>query len=215
MRLNSLFNSSAINMRTVVPVFNNDGEPVNPNPVIAANPNVLHEGVVVIKTDNGPVRINASDYDKDKHTLHEADDTFDEHGVRKGPLPAPAPQPVAGQTLHAIPDNANHEPEAPFTMDDAALNNRVSAINFGSMQSGKKFIVVDATDNGKPVDFMPNYIAPGGYKSNKEAWEAIFKVRERAATANLTVEESGYKAPDDKAVADTADTGNASEQPAA
>lgn len=130
--------------------------------------------VVVIKTENGPVRIDKSSYDEKEHVLHVADEHHDEHGVRRdavqsnlNPSPTtPAAAPVAGTSPGPVAPIAPADPAAP-------------AKQYGVLQNKNRFFVVDAANGGAMVTDVAG-IDPKGYASNKEAWDALFLVQSAA-----------------------------------
>lgn len=99
---------------------------------------------VTIKTDNGPVRINASDFDPDTMELD-------------GDEPVAPVEPITGDAAPVEP-LASDEPFTPLAPD----------LKFVS-KKGKKFIVVGADTN--PI--VGDGIEAGGYDTEQAAWDAI------------------------------------------
>lgn len=129
---------------------------------------------VTIKTANGPVRINKSDYNEDEHTLFEKETkTHNEDGTAKNPEPGPS-----GVTA--------------LSAEETELRNAIAELHLGVVQEGVKFFVVNQEADGSVVGKLnvnskgkPNPenkwefpgIDPKGYETNKEAWEATFKLK--------------------------------------
>lgn len=124
--------------------------------------------VVTIETDNGPVRINESDYDPDTMTLAGADDA---KGTDATPVPETTPSAAPATTTNdsaalkeaAIAAGAAIAP--PIAHDPAPSQRLVSKI-------GSKHFVVN--EKGEKLD-EPG-IDPKGYKTDAEAWSAIMAV---------------------------------------
>lgn len=116
---------------------------------------------VTIKTDNGPVRINHSDYDPKEHKLHEDSEPAT-------PLP-----PNAG-LMQQPPSEGEPKSVAmkPPTVAEGA-NERIANGKFGVMQDGGKFYVVDINANNARVTDIKG-INKNGYAENKPAWDALF-----------------------------------------
>lgn len=144
--------------------------------------------VVVIETDNGPVRINECDYDPEKHTLATGE---------TAPAPAPASPPTADQSENAPVAPAPDTDGAPPTADQSENTQQVAppppppAAPAAPAQDGDstppppppapvvrsvkkegrgataKFYVVD--DKGEKVAGF----ADKGYAAEAEAWDAI------------------------------------------
>lgn len=136
--------------------------------------------VKVIKTENGPVRIDASDYDEKRHELHVADEHHDADGVARGnaePIVAPAKTGRAAKTVPPIVspiDGTTTEPGAPGRNYDV----------FGVLQNKNKFFIVDGT-TGKVVDDVDG-IDPKGYAENKLAWDVLIAIKAAAAVKPAT-----------------------------
>lgn len=133
---------------------------------------------VVIKSDNGPVRINKSDYNEKEHTLHEADRTHDADGVeRTNPDkvdPNNPPQAIQGA-------NKARQPKTAKTDDDnaaAAKDQRIIDADLAVIDDDKRFYVIDKKNNNQHVEI--DGIDAKGYKTNKEAWEVLLRVRKEA-----------------------------------
>lgn len=137
--------------------------------------NAMEVPTVAIKTDNGPVRINMTDYDPKTHELHKADDTHDDQGILRKPLAAPAPDAPADGSAPAAPS----EPVVELTAEQIALNDRINSAKLGVIQQGSKFYIVDSNEPTAPIMDIPG-INPKGYKSNKDAWDALFAVQATA-----------------------------------
>lgn len=124
------------------------------------------DGVTVIKTENGPVRINTTDYDATKHELHVADDTHDADGVaylQRGLEPEP--------TKTVPPIVSPIDPGAPET--DTAPGRNMD--KFGVLQNKNKFFIVDGS-TGKVVDDVEG-IDPKGYPDNGAAWAVLLAIK--------------------------------------
>lgn len=125
------------------------------------------EAVTVIKTENGPVRIPASQFNAAEHTLHVADEHHDEHGVSRndqGNNSAPqASAPVDGA------------PVAPIATDATA-----PAKQYGVLQNRGRFYIVDPLNNGAPVTDV-TAVDPKGYPSNAEAWAVLVSLQTPSA----------------------------------
>jgi len=132
-------------------------------------------GVVVIKTANGPVRIDAPDYDETKHELHVADEHHDADGVARskpvaltGTIEATPSEVAAIARIMAPPTNA-----APARNFDA----------FGVLQNKKKFFIVDGANGGKVVDDVEG-VNPQGYDTNTDAWNVLLALKAKPAADN-------------------------------
>lgn len=135
--------------------------------------NAMDVPTVAIKTDNGPVRINMTDYDPKVHELHKGDDTHDDQGVLRKP---PAPEVPANETA---PGASPSPPAVDLTPEQIALNERINNAKLGVIQQGAKFYVVDSNEPTAPITDIPG-ITSKGYKSNKDAWDALFAVQASA-----------------------------------
>jgi len=136
---------------------------------------------VTIQTDEGPVRINASDYDAKKHKLAKEDKeelpvTTPTTFVAPEKVETPASAPVMreeGVTRHEgahaenpTPNNGNRPvaleaPQAPASGEAGSVDRRV-------MKIGRKFFVVNA--EGAKVE--AEGIDADGYSSEQDAWTA-------------------------------------------
>lgn len=139
--------------------------------IITAIPSVFAtsdvEPVVVVRTENGPVRIPKSQFNEKQHELHVADEHHDEHGVARSNNPAPAVAPAAAVTT-ALP--------IPGTVADAAGNGAGTAPQpqqIGVLQNKGKFFIVNS--DGLPV--VNDMVDPKGYPSNAEAWAIVVKLQ--------------------------------------
>jgi hypothetical protein len=130
--------------------------------------------VKVIKSENGPVRINASDFIEGEHELHVADEQYDEQGVLRAaaePEFTPPRRNVKATTTITT-DTGNNGAEAGPNYD-----------KFGVMQKKNKFYIVDGANGGKPVDDVEG-IDPDGYASNQDAWNVLLSIKSNSATDN-------------------------------
>lgn len=151
--------------------------------------------VKVIATENGPLRISASDFDPKVHTLHEANETHDEDGVlREVPIEMPtkkgrraaAVQPVVAPVVPPIEPPADAGTAGTDTPPVANVPpaDSVSAASVfkdaGVLQNGKKFMIVDGAM--KPIVFAG--IDPNGYDDNASAWGVLIPLK--TAANNVT-----------------------------
>lgn len=138
--------------------------------------------VVVIVTDNGPVRINKSDYDPKQHTLHQANETHDANGVLIN-------QPKSASEFPTIAEGmAISSPVVPRELTE--MDRRIIAANLGVMQDNKRFYIIEGNEKVTNIDG----IDPNGYKTNKLAWEALLAVKNRATEAEKAANEAAEKA---------------------
>jgi hypothetical protein len=129
--------------------------------------------VKVIKSENGPLRINASDFKEGEHELHVADEQYDEHGVlRAAAEPEFTPPRRNVKATTTTETGSNNGTEAGRTYD-----------TFGVMQKKNKFFIVDGANGGKLVDDVEG-IDPEGYASNQDAWNVLLTVKSKSATDN-------------------------------
>lgn len=135
---------------------------------------------VTIKTPNGPVDINATDYNPKVHKLHEKETkTHNADGTAK------------------VPDEGGNAMSA----EDAALRKRIAETTLGVSQEGVKFFVcvtapdgsvirhVNMTEDGKPMKKNEQEF-PGvenkGYDNSKDAWDQVFRLRTMASEVAAT-----------------------------
>lgn len=126
--------------------------------IIGMIPNVFNntainemQPTVTVMTDNGPVRINATDYDPEKHRLAEGEESVRDAATitSETKIETPPPPPVEKPA------------PAPEVTTDVA-----KPVMPGTMQEGAKWFVVDMNaDNAKIGD-------TNGYPSKKKADEA-------------------------------------------
>lgn len=127
--------------------------------------------VVVVKTENGPVRIPASEFNNEQHILHTADDTHDEHGVARNRA---GNSPGGPQTN--TPIAAGVAPGAPVAGVSAAPI--APPKQFGVLQNKGRFYIVNSAD-GTPVTDVAG-VDPKGYGSNADAWGAMVNLQTTA-----------------------------------
>jgi hypothetical protein len=152
--------------------------------------------VVMVKgADGEPLRIDATEFERDQsdegeknYELHPDHEQYDHNGIMINPnTNEPGNEPMPGQSPDDAKanmiDNPNNQNTTSLTGEDRVRADRIAAINFGVVQEGKKFFVVDMNNEGKRIDDVEG-INPKGYKSNKEAWDALFVVRTEAT--NIT-----------------------------
>ncbi len=109
---------------------------------------------VIIKSENGPIRINKRDFKDGVHELHD-----------EGMFTPSQPAPVMGATgSGTILPNANAQGETP---------------QLGVIRKKKLFFVADPT-TGNEIN-IPG-IDPAGYPSNEAAWAAIFALNKPPET---------------------------------
>ncbi len=137
-------------------------------------------GVVVIKTANGPVRIDASDYDETKHELHVADEHHDADGVARSKFTAPA-GPIKATPSEVAAIAKIMAPATETTQTNAAPARNFDA--FGVLQNKKKFFIVDGANGGKVVDDVEG-VNPQGYDSNTDAWTVLLALKAKPAADN-------------------------------
>lgn len=112
---------------------------------------------VVIETKNGPVRINATDYDPKSQKLANAK-KVEEPAT---PAPAPAPTPTAAPATPTVPPVPAVKPAV-----DAAGDNADKTVKAAIIKEGAKYYVVDMNnDNAKIAD-------TDGYPSKVKATDA-------------------------------------------
>lgn len=128
--------------------------------------------VKVIKTENGPLRINASDFKEGEHELHVADEQYDEHGVLRA-----AAQPEFTPPRRDVKTITTTE-----TNNDGSVTGR-SYDTLGVMQKKNKFFIVDGANGGKPVEDVEG-IDPEGYASNQDAWNVLLGIKSNSAATN-------------------------------
>lgn len=129
---------------------------------------------VLVKGDNGPVRVNKSDFDADQakggaklFTLHKETKAEEDAGLT-------APQPT-GATATPV-DPALTIPPAPSAPDlgGAAVPPANPAPNqYLAMKDGKKFFVVNAAGERAEIDGINN---KDGYATEQDAWNAILTI---------------------------------------
>ena len=118
---------------------------------------------VTIKTDRGPVRINESAYDPEKHALD---------GGETPPAP-PAPQnPEPGALGGKEPAPGAKEP-APSDPTPPAPPAPEGGEKLMVVKKGKKFVVVDG--EGKAVE--RDGLESSGYDAEQAAWDAILALK--------------------------------------
>lgn len=135
------------------------------------------EVVTVIKTENGPVRIPASQFNAAEHTLHVADEHHDEHGVaRRLAGNNPGPQPVA---ITADIGTVTAGTLAPVAIDADTSGVGVASSappkQYGVLQNKGKFYIVNSAD-GTPVSDNAA-VDPKGYPNNPEAWGVLMNLQ--------------------------------------
>lgn len=134
---------------------------------------------VVIQGEGGPVRINKVDYNETKHKLHKANKTHDENGIARK---------IADDTKPGTGKNDGGGATKPtsttveLSADVLAEHARINAMKFGVLEENDKFYVVDANNENKRVESVDGIDNKKGYKSNAEAWKAVFAVQARVAT---------------------------------
>lgn len=148
------------------------------------------ERVVMVQgADGEPMRMNQVDFDRDQSdegekqfSLHADHEKYDENGELLPQHRNEAKQERRnGETGQDGNDVSGHGAE--LTDEEKARAKRIASTNFGVMQEGKKFYVVDMNAEGKRIEDLRG-INPKGYKSNKEAWDAVMIVRTEAAEQN-------------------------------
>lgn len=163
--------------------FNNEPSAVG---MVPANSQSDICETVVITTENGPVEINKADFDPKKHKEFKGDAKHNPDGTFKDSKAGHAAAKKAGVTI---------ETEAEKTL---AQQIEEAAPHLGVVQDGKKFFLVHKNAEGgmvrkvgfdadnKPLD-PPEFagceeIVPEGYKSSKEAFDAIKVLTSRATS---------------------------------
>lgn len=132
---------------------------------------------VLIKSKNGPVRVNKRDYERDqegekKMKLHTSkdDNEANENAVIQT---AGAPVVVGeGVQLPPVPSAPNTGQEQPLTQPAATLQPGQMAV----IKKGKKVIVT--TPDGTPVTGVEG-IDENGYPDDASAWAAIMAVQQK------------------------------------
>lgn len=132
---------------------------------------------VLIKSKNGPVRVNKRDYERDqegekKMKLHTSkdDNEANENAVIQT---AGAPVQVAeGVQLPPVPSAPNTGQDAPLTQPAATIQPGQMAIT----KKGKKVVVT--TPDGTPVTGVEG-IDESGYADDASAWAAIMAVQQK------------------------------------
>ena len=149
-----------------------------------------HVDVVMVEgADGNPVRVNKEDFEADQaddgakqYRLHSDHEQYDHNGELIGAQNDNEPQP--GQSIDNaaanMADNPDNQNTTTLTGADRTRADRIAATNFGVVQEKKRFFVVDMNKEGERITDMDG-IDPKGYKSNKEAWDALFIVRTEAA----------------------------------
>ena len=119
---------------------------------------------MLITTENGPVRINRSDYDPEQHTAAEGEDVTAAAAQEAG---------QDGGNAEGAPDLTKPQNTDPRDVRDApAVPNAAPAVGAAGLivtKKGKKHIVVDAA--GKPV--TRDGIDAAGYETDQAAWDAV------------------------------------------
>jgi hypothetical protein len=115
-----------------------------------------------IETDNGPVTINISDFDPEKHRA-------------VGAAPAEAPQPASGddkQPEAGASDEGNGTPAPASSENNGGAPAPAAAEVDNTMlvtKQGSKYVVVNKA--GEPI--KRDGIEEKGYAKEKDAWDAI------------------------------------------
>lgn len=129
---------------------------------------------VTIVTDNGPVRINHSDYDPAIHTLEVSPITgIPNLGTNpdEPPLPFAASQPepvvIGAPTLVAA---ATGEPVVPEADGSVTVEPPVAPVSYLVTKTGSKYFVVNAA--GEKITGVEG-IDEKGYKAEGDAWAAV------------------------------------------
>lgn len=126
---------------------------------------------VVIAGDDGPVRINKSEFDEKKHKVHKANKTHDENGVARKVNNADETK------LGATKGGGDAPKSDALTVEQIAENARINAMKFGVMEDGGKYYVVDANNENNRVENVDGIENKKGYKTNADAWKAVFAVQ--------------------------------------
>lgn len=125
---------------------------------------------VVIIGDDGPVRINKSEFDDKKHKLHKANKTHDENGIARKTVSADETK------FSGVGNNGKNNGDV-LNAEQLAENARITAMKFGVMEDNNKFYVVDANNENKRVEAVEGIDNKKGYKTNADAWKAVFEVQ--------------------------------------
>lgn len=121
---------------------------------------------VVIKTANGPVRINESDYDEKVHTLHSKGEQ--EKNAEPVQTTQTAPQLAEGLQMPAAPSAPDLGTAGGNAPDVPSPNQRLVA------KDGKRFYVVGA--DGKRLT-EAGLDADKGYGTEQDAWNAALALQ--------------------------------------
>lgn len=130
--------------------------------------------VVVIETDNGPVRINETDYNPDVHTIYEPTKKEEKEGVFQTPEPIVPIEPPSV----AVVTGGNIQNPAPAVVNENVTPEQINMTPDNSAgrpeylvsKTGAKYFVVDTA--GNPVKGIAT-IDERGYKTDGEAWAAV------------------------------------------
>jgi len=159
---------------------------------------------VTINTENGPVVINASDYDESKHTLAPLNSdalrstpTVNSEGLRlDGPTIAEfvaagylaanypptgyasrsTPEEIAAASAPAAPPTP--PPAAPGAADNSAAPVKMAVVTEGKGKAARSFVV--NADSGERI--VADGVEAKGYASDGEAWQAIIAMQTPAAS---------------------------------
>lgn len=150
---------------------------------------------VQIVGDDGPVLINASDYDAEKHELYTPKKSDPVIGEALTPTSfiAPVPESLAPSAPFANA-NPDGQPSAPATLTPEAAAIEAAAANPGLsgqrlvVKTGSKYFVVD-TDGNKITGV--DGIDENGYKSEADAWTAVTTAVQQPVQAGTVVDENG------------------------
>lgn len=131
---------------------------------------------VVIETDNGPVEINESDFNKDEHTIFKGDKKHNPDGTLKNP-----PKPAAAPAATAISPPTEAAPAAAVPGAPMELSEHITKANLGVIEDdGKFYIVMRDAENAMirriAEGEFPD-VNPKGYKTNAKAWDALLKLQ--------------------------------------
>ena len=119
---------------------------------------------VEIETENGPVLINATDYDPDAHKLSLRSQT--EQAANQGQPVEPVPAPVAPAEPVPAPVAPAEPVPAPAPAPSVAADASLMVT-----KKGKKHFVIG--QDGQPV--VAEGIDAAGYASDQAAWDAILQ----------------------------------------
>lgn len=128
--------------------------------------------VTIKGADGNPMVINESDFNEEEHERMEVETAKDDNGNV-------VPTDSQGNALTETGDKQ--------ITPEQKVRDFISSLNAGVQEKGRKFYVVDASDNGKPVTALDVDGEPlfnvKGYKSNADAWSAVMSIKQRSTGA--------------------------------